>query len=483
VFTGSAVAFTERVRQDRNSLLQNAAEMPKGRALGWLALISVLFLGLTLAYNLRTPYRTAGVYVPAGLKLGRDLTRAQGEEKADIGAPDERAHVNYIRHLALGHGFPVFEAGDEEGYENHQPPLYYLLCVPIDLLACGSDRAEGLLLRVFTSLIGVVSLWGVFAVARRVTGRDDAALWTTGVAALIPSYLALSSSVSNDPLLILWCTLGLLVCVQGAQDGWTWRKVWLCGAICGVSLLTKISALALVGFCVIACLVAGKRLRPGRVLAHAVVVAVLALAIASPWLVRNTILYGDPLAVTAFARGFAESPSAVDFVAAYGVSGYLVRWVGWWTLRSFFGVFGYMQLFLPGAVYVAGGLLVAASLVGGIIWQKTEKEPARRQASALCWLLFALVFLSFLRFNATYFQAQARYLLPALGPIALGLACGWPRLFPERLRPRAAWALLAALLALNAYALWLLGPGFEAISRPYLYWYSSPSIDNQTRMC
>ena len=66
--------------------------------------------------------------------------------------PDEPAHYNYVRHLALGHGLPVLEAGDYcqkciedlagkhfppgmpiDGlqYEFHAPPLYYALAVPV----------------------------------------------------------------------------------------------------------------------------------------------------------------------------------------------------------------------------------------------------------------------------------------------------------------------------------------------------------------
>jgi hypothetical protein len=38
---------------------------------------------------------------------------------------------------------------------------------------------------------------------------------------------------------------------------------------------------------------------------------------------------------------------------------------------------------------------------------------------------FAVIILVlFLRFNSQYFQAQARYLLPAIGPIAVGFALG-----------------------------------------------------------
>ena len=77
-------------------------------------------------------------------------------------APDEPAHYNYVRQLAEGE-LPVIEPGDwdqtylsqivgaefdptfpVEGftYEDWQPPLYYLLQVPIYRLGSGSPESR-----------------------------------------------------------------------------------------------------------------------------------------------------------------------------------------------------------------------------------------------------------------------------------------------------------------------------------------------------
>ena len=50
-------------------------------------------------------------------------------------------------------------------------------------------------------------------------------------------------------------------------------------------------------------------------------------------------------------------------------------------------------------------------------------------------VLSVLVLLAFLRFNGKYFQAQARYLYPAVAPIALCLGLGFWRLTRQRLVP------------------------------------------------
>ncbi len=69
---------------------------------------------------------------------------------------------------------------------------------------------------------------------------------------------------------------------------------------------------------------------------------------------------------------------------------------------------------------------------------------------ALAWFL---VLAAFLRFNTEFFQAQGRYLFPAMGPSALGFAAGWLAWWPPRRQGLAVLLLLAGMLALALYAL------------------------------
>jgi hypothetical protein len=463
--------------------------------------VSALFLALAIGYNLRTPYRTGGLYVPSGIDMSADLSRysqAEGPLITDIGAPDERAHVNYVRMLAGGK-FPVFRVGDGEGYENHQPPLYYLLCVPIEKL---SGESDGFVLRLLTSFMGLAAVWGVYFVGLRLA--RPYAVTIAAVAALFPSFLTLSSSVSNDPLLIVWCTFGLLLCIDGGVAGWSWRRALAIGVLCGLALLTKTSALVLVAFCALAPLLAARRSphpnpppqagegvlegsapsepQPlagegvsraaqagvgekggsiaGAIMASAIILMV-ALIISAPWFARNASLYGDPLGMRIFQEGFTGSPRAEMFIGAYGGPAYLFQWVGWWTFRSLFGVFSYAQLLFPAWVYIVCGLVCLTALATNV-----RRNPiAEVRASALSWLLFALVFLGFLRFNMTYFQAQARYLLPAIAPISAGLTLGLVKLAPKKAAGLAGGLLVTFLILLNLYGLLLLGPAFDAIAR------------------
>ena len=83
----------------------------------------------------------------------------------------------------------------------------------------------------------------------------------------------------------------------------------------------------------------------------------------------------------------------------------------------------------------------------------------------ICGLFFLFVVASFVRFNMQYFQAQGRYLLPALGPIAVGLGTGFVYLARSRAQI-ATLCLAAALFGLNAYVLRTLPGEFAARTEP-----------------
>jgi putative effector of murein hydrolase len=82
-------------------------------------------------------------------------------------------------------------------------------------------------------------------------------------------------------------------------------------------------------------------------------------------------------------------------------------------------------------------------------------------AWAIFALLGALLLVSFVRFNFSFFQAQARYLFPALPPAAIALALGLEEWAPVRFR---SWVSPTAAILLGAFAflglMWWIAPEF-----------------------
>ncbi len=391
--------------------------------------------------------------------------------------PDEPAHYNYIRALAEGGRFPVIEPGDydqaylgrlttedfppqlsvrELEYEDHQPPLYYLLAVPVYWLFDGAL----LPLRLLSVLFGAVMLATAFGVIRTIfPARPEVALAAVALIAFIPQHVAMTAGVNNDGLaeLVVGGTLwGLVVYVQTGQNhrlGW-----WL-----AVVLLTKTTAYAVLGVAALAVTLRWRQ--EGRTWRWAVGEAVgifgPALLLSAPWFIRNGLTYGwlDPLGLTRHNAVVVGQPRSGEWLAAYGGIGLVSRLLRT-TFQSFWGQFGWMKVVLPTYIYLALALFSLLAVGGFVWWLMDRRRPAlnrsQRAGLALLLALFLLVLLEFLGYNLAFVQHQGRYLFPALIPIGLAAAlgiCRWALLLPARWRWGAVAVPLIGLAALDLYSL------------------------------
>jgi hypothetical protein len=183
-------------------------------------------------------------------------------------APDEAAHVNYVRILRTGRlpakndevrrapGFAVPDHGGREGgrlpakndevrrdglstYEWHQPPLYYAIEA---IVSGGGIRA----MRFLSLLMGAGCIVLIYRLALLLLPEDpEVALLASAVAALTPGHIAITSTVNNDVLLELLFSTSLFLLVSAMRSGLNgWRAGWL-GVAVGAALMTKSTALLL----------------------------------------------------------------------------------------------------------------------------------------------------------------------------------------------------------------------------------------------
>jgi len=433
-------------------------EFPLARRTTLAILVALIAVHIALAATLAsiTPFRTAGA-----LFTQFDPRTHAPQKVPDIGAPDERQHVNYIARLVHGGGFPVLkvDANLGETYQSHQPPAYYLLAAgwatvtgtylpPEPPASEGKEmtQSDGLKLRSLNVIIGSITVAGVFFLCFWAYRKPEAALVAAAFAALLPMNAGLSGAVSNDPLLICLCTWTLALCIKAIREGWTAKLAFSVGLLAALAVVTKTTGAVLLPIVLVAAFLP----KDGRATVKQIGFALVPfLVLVLPWWVRNQSLYGDPLAMGAFNRAFTGSPQAKDFIAGMGFTDYW-RWVASWTSASFIGVFGYMDVWLTNngipsganSIYQVGWLVILVAFAGWILSLRKTSERPEKQAHLLNGAFFLAVLASFLLFNNHYFQAQARYLLPALGPVACGIGLGLYTICQER------WKIALAIVVL-----------------------------------
>lgn len=392
-----------------------------------------MFVILGTWYANVTPFRTGG-----------KLHYQAGIYQPDIGAPDERQHVNYVAKLRSTGQLLVFNPKDPnlyESYQSHQPPLFYLLAAPV----FGNDGSP---IRYLNIVVGVFTLLGLYAFGLWASESPEFGL-TLAAFGLMPMHIALCSAVSNDPLLfclIQWC---LAFCVRASKPTGTVRDLAWTGVFSGLAILTKSSAVALLPILLILPFFLSKELGIRRFIPLSV-----AIILGVPWWLRNSMLYGDPLGMRVFSEAFQGSAQASMFISAFGAPAYWENWVLWWTSRSFVGAFGYMDLFLPNNVYLIAFAILFLLACGWLMMARDKIKVVSKPAVVFSAVVGFLFLVLFWRFNSQYFQAQARYLYPALSAWALLFGGGCYGL----LRSRSWWALLGTLAIANALILmWMPG--------------------------
>lgn len=415
----------------------------------------------------------------------------------DWQAPDEPAHVNYIRQIAENGALPVLEPGDWQQeyqeeltasgfdpallgrletvqYEDHQPPLYYLLQTPI-YAATGGDL---LALRLVSVTLGAGVVLAAWAVLRALF-PERPALALTGAAfvAFLPQHLSILGSVSNDPLAELIVGLTLLVAVRYLRGEARGASPALLGGLVGLALLTKTTIYFLGGIAVVTVLLRWRRERwPWQVAARQLVaVLVPALILGGVWWARNLSTYGG-LDFTGLDRhdevtvGQPRTAEYIDEVYGGSFGRYLEAFLAT-TFRSFWGQFGWMALIMPRWAYAAFALFSLGVLAGAALYVRQARWPGalsgpQRDGLVLLALTLGFVLAAYLLYNVTFVQFQGRYLYPALIPLALlvaiGLA-GWAQPLPAVARGLAPVVLMFALAAFSLYALeWVITPNLPA---------------------
>lgn len=406
-------------------------------------------------------------------------------------APDEPAHYNYVAQVAENGCCPTIEPGDWDQayldtlrghqfapelldaldtlqYEDHQPPLYYLLAAPVYSGSGGSLTA----LRLVSVLFGAGVVVCAYGVGRALLpDRRAVAVAAAALVAFLPQHLAILGSVNNDSLaeLIVGLTLWLLILYIRGRD----VPVWLLGVLVGVGLLTKVNTLFLVGLVPLGLLLrwwlarrAGGLLALVRGLA---VFALPAVVLAGLWWLRNISVYGWP---DLFGLGAHDSvvvgqPRTAEMIAAEGWGAYLQAALNT-TYSSFWGQFGWMayplQPWMYNVLTVFLGVAGLGLLVGLWRGRGAPGNATQRAAWGLVLVALGVAFAQFVYYNTEFLQFQGRYLYPGLIPFALLVALGldnWRLVLFGGQATRGWWlapALVALLAPFDLYLLWRVIP-------------------------
>lgn len=429
--------------------------MTERRARHGLIVILVLFIGLGTAYALTTP---------------------------TLEAPDEVYHYEYVRALINTGRPPVLEEGGGKGF-GHHAPLYYaygaltsfwvdegdfhlwehrhnpffgyrfgevgrdnknLYLHPDSDRLGRSDTWLGLrVVRLASVLLGAVTVWVTFRVAREVyPERPAVALGTAGLAAFIPEFLFISGAVNDDNGAALFGALAIWAMMRILRRGATWQRCAGLGLALGLGWLSKLTVVALVPTAALTlALVAWRDRSWQKMVRLGLVTFAIAGLLIGPWLVRQTVLYGDP---TGTSREMSEWGLRDRPVTLSDLGPDL-----YWLRTSFWGRLGYNQIPLSTWIYTVMDVLTGLAVAGlgwllvfrlqhvvdvgesGVMAMVSTGRGSQLTILAASFLMTfgPMTVRRFLRPMPNF----GRYLFPVLPSIALLLVTGLVTWLPRRL--------------------------------------------------
>ncbi|MGB2896344.1 MAG: glycosyltransferase family 39 protein [Anaerolineales bacterium] len=308
-------------------------------------------------------------------------------------------------------------------YEGYQPPLYYLLMVPIYRLVQGSMLERLFALRWATVALSSLTIALTYSLANKLSGSKRVAFLAALILLSIPERTVAVSRVNNDALLEIFGALYLWLSLRAIIETPNDRDSVLLGLVLGLGTLTKMTMLPLVIALPFVFYTSHKTYSPRRGLGLSLGSAAVLIL---PLIFYNLQQFGD---ITGFG-GIAPMlnfPAPVLSVMAFLDS--LVRlfiyfWGILWqsaraTINPTFTVL-YGILFLISCLSISGLRLA--------LRPNPEYEGDRRRVISI-WLLITVtivyaVFTLFSYWRGLVPIVQGRFLLPVTPAIAVLLVLG-----------------------------------------------------------
>lgn len=387
-------------------------------------------------------------------------------------ANDEPSHVRNVETLARG---SLYEITPTSGSEAHQAPLYYGFLAgwqhlfgarsttltfigaphrstaarPHFLHDTPTDAAQRQyfdLLRLPGIAMGLATILLTWVTIRWLTPNAWTPVAAAAIVAFVPRFLFLAGVVNNDNLATLVgasATCLAIWMVHRRPVSTRVRLAWAvaAGVLLGAALLTKVTAVVVGPGLLLALVLVVRPLRER--IALVAVMGVGGLVVSGWWLLRNQLMYGDPLANAA-----SIAHLRVILPKLFNLGNPLVRTLvtipeGVW--KSAWYTSGWNQFSWPALAYVPFWLLLGLGLVGVFVrWSPGSRDGVAvlvlmaLGGAAAIWIvglqttqvqarigfvgLPALAGLTALGYERLRLPTIARFALPVLGLVGVLIA-------------------------------------------------------------
>lgn len=351
------------------------------------------------------------------------------------------------------------------GTQLHRPPLYHLLLLPAAKLTDGWPLEQRLIvLRAASVLLGMVTVVLITLISYDLAVVHPALpLVMPALVAFHPQFTYISTIFNSDNLITLIGALFFFILLRAMQRGLTlWRFLLLAGLIVlgfftkrTIIFLAPVLGIAVLGRLIELWRAHGRSAQRWLIaLGGAALLTLSAIAIIPT--LRSSVynftsrflFFSDPLGYLGFISQGIFSPS-VPVGTWFGTSLLFLN-------QSFWGSYGWHQVFIPGALQQILKVCVLGTWMLALVWVTVRRQQFPSWARKYIWLCVLSIgtALTVTLLNAPApVLPQGRYLFLVLIPILLLMAVGAASWWPRRWTLYGVGLAWSALIALDLYTL------------------------------
>ncbi len=400
-------------------------------------------------------------------------------------APDEAMRYLIPQYIAKHHGLPLGNEaevmhslwGFSYAFYPYLTSILSAVLMEIASFLSGGTASMLLAARMVSVLSGTIALSFIIKTGELLCKDKKYALMLGAFCGFLPQFVFLCSYQNNDSFAVLCTAMIVYFWLKGMKKGWSKSTCLGLGLACGLCALSYYNAYIYLVCSIPAFFISGYLYRQKfkRMIGRAVLILLTAFLVAGWFFIRNGILHqGDFLGMRTtneMAEEYAQEeykPSNKITPAKEGLSladtflrKYKDHKASWFvaSICSFIGAFSYLSVHLSNlmyALYLAilgiGFLLFLFLSLGQNWWKQKERR--------LLFFLFAaciLLALGLSMYHSYYsdYQAQGRYLMPALLPLMAFITDGYCVTIGkcQSKNKRAAFSILLVTIYLLLFAL------------------------------
>lgn len=391
--------------------------------------------------------------IGASLQRSAKFGQLYGQLTPTIVPPptDERANPKRMSKL------PAANLAAEYG------PLYYVIeAIPYSLFQSASIEQRVLAMRIFSSLLLVVTVFFAYQLALLIRPS----LWFASAVAVMvgwqPQAAFIMSGVNNDALFIALSTICLYRLMKMFNGVITPRSVIFTSVLIGLTIMTKQPGWILFPMFLGIMVIRRKTWGTPSWIQWTMLAAVVMFLVGNVWLFRNIII-GSSNGLVGTAQDFSTrfQDQSLSF---YLDQIFIGRWLK--VLITFWGFFGWSWSnpgpVLPIWAYRTVILLTAVSIIGLVRFFLVGKDQALRRG---LWLLTAAWFLleglymalfihRMLFQGTTDFPTQGRYYFPLLAGLMIMFIMGIENIVPKKYQKMVWTVLPVGMVMLGLYSIY-----------------------------